>query len=251
MKHAFAAWSIFTLLLLGSCSGTNQGNGANEDELLLIQETQHGKFYSPSQEDDVQQVVEELALHYESHYERLTRMFHFSPSEKTKIHVYTDKAQFYESIGRQTEGTYDAKDQTIKVFTPSQIRFVPSLHSDYMDQLVHEFVHAIIQQINPVVGQMKWLDEGTAYYAALQLEADLDKTHQFREIPTFEQLQSATFFDDYGSSAYFYSGLIVQFIVDEYGLDSLNELIRDPYALETILNTSMEQLYKQWKAGRG
>ncbi|MNW44057.1 hypothetical protein D3C74_212740 [compost metagenome] len=233
------------MLLLGSCSLTKQGD---EDELYLIQETIHGKFYSPSQDDDVQQVIQELALNYESNYERLTTMFQFSPSKKTRVHVYTDREQFYKIIGRQTEGTYDAKDNIIKVFTPPQIRFVPSLHSEYTDQLVHEFIHAIIQQIHPAVGSVKWLDEGTAFYAALQLEDALNQKHHFREIPTLEQLNSPTFFDDYGSSAYFYSGLMIQFIVDEYGLESLNEIIREPLALETILDTTMDQLYLYWKA---
>ncbi|MEF2965871.1 hypothetical protein V3851_08525 [Paenibacillus sp. M1] len=174
-------------------------------------------------------------------------MFEYTPSEKTIVHVYTNREQFYKIIGRKTEGTYDAKDNIIKVFTPLQLSD-PKVHSEYTFQLVHEFVHAIIQRINPEVGNIKWLDEGIAYYASLQLEAEQYEKNHLMGIPTLEQLESPDFFDEFGNSAYVYSGLIIKFIVGKYGMESLNEIIRNPLELETILNSTIDKLYLEWKA---
>ncbi len=146
-----------------------------------------------------------------------------------------------------TEGTYDANDNIIKVYTPTDLTD-PEVKTEYTFQLVHEFVHAVIQQINPVVGQIKWLDEGTAYYAALQLDAALKEGPPPIHFPTKEQLETPEYFDDFGGSAYFYSGMIVKYLVDTYGIATFNEMIRDPLQLERILETTTDQLYEDWRA---
>lgn len=245
MKFRKYLSAIILVLLLCSCSPNEQG----KPKLNLIQETDHGKFYSSNKDQDTQEVIQELSSNFETHYERLTGMFNFTPSKKTSIHIYTDREQFYKVMGRETEGTYDAKDNIIKVFTPPPSQLSdPAVHSEYMFQLTHEFVHAIIQQINPSVGNIKWLDEGTAYYASLQLESELSERDGSFLIPVLEQMKSPTWFDDFGSSAYFYSGLIIKFIVDEYGMESLNEIIRNPLEFEKILGISMDDLYVEWRS---
>lgn len=247
MKPKLIILNLITLIFLISCSSRAHENFVYNNGLYLIQETTYGQFYSPNKDSETQKVVEVLALAYKSNYDRLTNMFEYSPSEKTIFHVYTNREQFYEIIGRKTEGTYDSKDNVIKVFTPPLLSD-PTIQSEYTDQIVHEFIHAIIQQINPIVGNIKWLDEGIAYYASLQLETELYGKTQLSDIPTLEQLKSPNYFDEFGNSAYFYSGLIIKFIVEKYGIDSLNDIIRDPLKLETILNTSIDNLYINWKA---
>ncbi|WP_200963581.1 hypothetical protein [Paenibacillus sp. Soil766] len=43
-----------------------------------------------------------------------------------------------------------------------------------------------------------------------------------------------------------FSYLIVEFIVDEYGLDSLNKLIRNPSDFNGIFQRSELELHEQW-----
>jgi len=237
---------VSLLMLLCSCANANQQESSNKDKLYLINESEHGMFYSPSKDDKNRKVVDELALHFEANYERITEMFQFAPPQKTIVHIYTDREQFYQIIGRQTEGTYDASDNIIKVYTPQNIEN-PQVYKEYTFQLVHEFVHAIIQRINPVVGRVKWLDEGTAYFASLQLKDEMEK-RTIQDIPTLEQLESPTYFDDFGGTAYFNSGLIIKFITEKYGAESLNKIIRNPEDFENILNTSIEDSYSEWIA---
>jgi len=247
MKFKFISINLALMIFLCSCSHSKSAAFSDKDKLFLIKESEHGMFYSQSKEEKTSEVVEELALHFETNYDRITKLFMYTPSQKTIIHIYTEKEQFYKIIGRVTEGTYDASDGIIKVFTPPSL-IDPDVNSEFKFQLIHEFIHSIIQQINPKVGQVKWLDEGTAYFASLQLEAELNHRSKFLNIPTLEQVKSPTFFDDFGGSAYFYSGLIVKFISKEYGIHSLNEIIRKPENIEIILNKSIENLYLDWKA---
>jgi hypothetical protein len=240
--------NLVTLIIICSCSSNNNyvEFSANE-KLFLVNETEHGLFYSQSTDENVKEMMGTLALSFEANYKRITELFDFTPSKKTIFHVYSDRGEFYRIIGRVTEGTYVAKENIIKVYTPINLEN-PNVHSEYSFQLVHEFVHAIIQQINPVVGQLKWLDEGTAYYASNQIESELKNRSVYLDIPTLEQLKSPTYFEDSGGSAYFYCGMIVKFITDKYGKGTLNKILRKPEEFESILNNSTENFYQEWKA---
>jgi hypothetical protein len=159
--------------------------------LILIKETENGLFYSQNTNKDEKEMIESLATSFEGNYERITQLFEFTPPQKTIIHIYTSKEEFHSVIGRDTEGTYDAEENIIKVYTPA-ILSRPAIHEEYTYQLVHEFVHAVIPQINPMVGNVKWLDEGIAYYASNQLKSELKSRSIYPDIPSLEQLQSST-----------------------------------------------------------
>ncbi|RKP58001.1 hypothetical protein D7Z26_00365 [Cohnella endophytica] len=188
-----------------------------------------------------------LSQEFENQEQRITELFNYHSDKKTVIHVYAEVSQFYDVVGRVTEGTYDLDDNTIKIYTPLNLSS-PSVRSEYVFQLIHEFVHSVIQQINSKIGQVKWLDEGTAYYASGQLEAELKSPTRHPVFPDFEQVASPSFFDVFNQSAYFYSGTIVKFITDKYGQESLNKVIRNPDHFEELLNVSFQTFYEEWKA---
>ncbi|BBI30962.1 hypothetical protein KCTCHS21_03610 [Cohnella abietis] len=190
-------------------------------------------------------MIQTLANSFEANYPRIVGLFKYEPSGKTVVHVYSNKNQFQKMIGRSTEGTYVAEENIIKVYTPSSFSNQKN-EDEYTFQVIHEFIHAVIQQINPAIGQVKFLDEGIAYYVSNQLEAELQTRTNFADIPTFEQLSSPEYFDKSGHEAYFFSGTIVRYISNKYGVDALNELIKNPEQIEQILNISLNQLYEQW-----
>lgn len=230
----------FVIIMLQACLGQKKA------QLPLIQETEHSMFYSPNTSDVAREMIYVLASAFEANVGRIHELFEYESEEHQKmvIHVYTDKEQFRSVMGRDTEGSYVANENIIKVYTPVDLSD-SNVRAEYTFQVVHEYVHAVIQQINRDVGKVKWLDEGAAYYASGQLEVELAAKILYAA-PIFEQFTSPTYFDDNGGSAYFNSGLVVQFIVEEYGKDTLNALIRNPDDLEQILNTSFQDLYEKW-----
>lgn len=237
-------FTIMAAMFLSSCSFRTH---TYPKELALAKETGHAKIYVRQTDQDINDMVEIIASEFENQYSRLTDLLQVSPSNKTIIHIYTDKEQFRQMIGRDTEGTYDARDQIIKVYTPHDLSII-QVRDEYTFQVIHEYVHAIIQQINSKVGKVKWLDEGTAYYASEQLEAEIIKgRYSHISVPDIKDFfDSQSYFDKTGGEAYYFSGLMVQFIYEKYGEDKFNQIIRDPEDMEKILELSLEDLYMEW-----
>lgn len=234
----FLLLSALLITLLSACT-------SNTKALPLVQETAHARFYSPN--DDAENTVAILAETFEANYDRLTTLFQYEAQDKAIIHVYTDRDAYQKMIGRDTEGTYDARDRIIKVYTPADLSDETTRHN-FNEQIVHEFVHLIIQQISPDVGKVKWLDEGTAYYASGQLEEEMLEKPVYYDIPTFEEFADPDYFNKARGAAYFYSGLMVKYIVDHYGVEALNAIILQPEQkhVEQILNTTIDQFFAEW-----
>jgi len=243
-------WSSFALgiLLIMSIIVAACTSEKTDGDLHLIKETEHGQFYSPDSNADKGQAISMLAEALEANYIRITKLFQYESANKTLVHVYTNKADFQQMIGRNTEGTYVASENIIKVYTPASLN-TPKAEVAFTDQIIHEFVHAVIQQIKPDIGKIKWLDEGIAYYASNQLQKELQTKSLFYDIPTYEQFARLDYFDQAGGAAYFYSGTIIRYIVENYGVGALNEIIRKPEQkqLEQVLNTTIDKFYIHWK----
>lgn len=198
-------------------------------------------------DEDITNMIDIISDEFESNFITLNEMFQVDKPQAATIYIYTNKEQFKQVIGRDTEGTYDASDKIIKVYTPANLR-LDHVRQEYTFQVIHEYIHAIIQQINNDVGHIKWLDEGIAYYATGQLEIDIasqryDKI-QLPDLTMFEESQR--YFEQYGGRAYYFSGLIIKYIDETYGTDVLNEIILNPKNMEHILQTSFEEFYEDW-----
>lgn len=240
--------SILLVVLLGSCALLDRKPSV-PGELSLVKETEHALFYVRDTDEDIKEMVDILSAEFERQYARITELLRFVPPEKTVVFIYTDKSQFQERIGRATEGTYDAGERRIKVYTPANLSR-NDMRKAYTDQLVHEFVHAVIFQINPNIGQVKWLDEGTAYYVSNQLQDELQYGRRARvAIPGLDKfVESDRYFEEAGGEAYYFSGLIVKYLHEEFGEDLFNDVLRDPESLETILGMPLVELHKDWSA---
>lgn len=249
MRKVAGPMAAAVLLMMVAGCFQSDGRPPLPKGLTLVKETDHGLFYVRDTDEDIVDMVDILSEEFERHYDRITTMMRYAPRNKTEMLIYTNKAQFQQMIGRNTEGTYDADDQRIKVYTPGNLS-VAAVRKAYTDQLIHEFVHAVIQQKNPVVGRIKWLDEGTAYYAAGQLQHELDSGRRARtSVPELEKfMDSERYFETTGGEAYYFSGLIAKFIYEQFGDEAFHQILLDPESLETILGMPIEELYEQWKA---
>ena len=249
MRKAVIPMVVAVLLIVVAGCFRSDGRPPLPKGLTLVKETDHGLFYVCDTDEDIAEMIDILSEAFERHYDRITKMVRYVPRNKTEILICTDKAQFQQMIGRDTEGTYDADDQRIKVYTPGNLS-VAAVRKAYTEQLIHEFVHAVIQQKNPAVGRIKWLDEGTAYYAAGQLQHELDSGRRARtSVPELSKLMdSERYFETTGGEAYYFSGLLVKFLYERFGDEAFHQILLDPESLETILGMPIAELYAQWKA---
>lgn len=65
-----------------------------------------------------------------------------------------------------------------------------------------------------------------------------------RAIPSFEDLNDDSW--DFGKTGFQFSYLLVAFMIEKYGLDSLNQFIRNPDDYYGIFHLSKEDLHEQW-----
>jgi hypothetical protein len=66
----------------------------------------------------------------------------------------------------------------------------------------------------------------------------------FELIPTFQDMEQS---DSSVQAADLFTYALVDFIVNEYGLEALNHLIRSPDSLEDILGVNRSEFEKQWQ----
>src|SRR5690606_35437076 len=88
-----------------------------------------------------------------------------------------------------------------------------------------------------------------AYFVANQLQDEIQSQRRFQApIPSLEQLErSDVYFEEAGGEAYYFSGLIAQFVYEEFGADVFNDFLRDPLAVESIVGMPLTGLYEAWK----
>jgi hypothetical protein len=162
------------------------------------------------------------------------------------IEIHPDQASFDEYVINPEMRGYFAisgPPHTIQMVSPAN----PAPHTiSYEDAVlvaVHEFTHLALDEVN--AGMPTWLDEGTAIYVgphqlytnACQNAFPFQLTPSFQDlVQNYDKIQAPDLF------AY----TVVDFIVSQYGMDKLNQLLRTPEKLQTILGVSEETFEDNW-----
>lgn len=76
------------------------------------------------------------------------------------------------------------------------------------------------------------------------IQSSIKETVRNHAIPTFAQLQDDTW-DFETRKGFQFSYLFVEFVLETYGIEAMNQLIRDPQHVERILNCSEAALHQQ------
>ncbi|MGM0882983.1 MAG: RNA polymerase sigma factor [Bacillota bacterium] len=200
--------------------------------------------------DSLKKVHHDLFNELKDNVEKISSKFNHHPSRKIIIEIYPDLPTFHQAVGEENApnwfmGTFE--ENKLKIVSPLN----PGPEHTYQSILkstVHLFTMWLISDINPL--SPKWLRQGIGGYEAKQMTQEYIKSTTSDaidnlEIPTFQELNNDTW--DFGTMKGFqFSYLIVEFIVDKYGLDALNKVIRNPNDFNGIFQRSELELYEQW-----
>lgn len=141
-------------------------------------------------------------------------------------------------------GTYEGS--ILKIVSPLN----PGPEHTYQSILkgtVHLFTMWLISEINPKAP--KWIRQGIGGYEAKQMtqnfiEVTTKEAINNCSIPTFDQLDNDTW--DFDSMKGFqFSYLFVKFVDQQYGIDHLNQLIRNPQDFNGIFQCSEKELHQK------
>ncbi|QYR21488.1 RNA polymerase sigma factor [Paenibacillus sp. sptzw28] len=200
--------------------------------------------------DSSKKVHHDLFNELKDNVETISSKFNHHPSTKIVIEIYPDLPTFHQAVGEA-----DAPNWFMGTFKENKLKIVSPLnpgpehtYQSILKSTVHLFAMWLITDINPLAP--KWLRQGIGGYEAKQMTKEYIKSSTADEItngavPTFEQLNNDTW--DFGPMKGFqFSYLIVEFIVDKYGLGALNKLIRNPGDFNGIFGRSESALHEQW-----
>lgn len=186
----------------------------------------------------------------EKDYEIINKCLCSGRDSKININVYKDLKEMHNSIGIP-----DAPDW-VRAYGNDSIHIMPKEYFDDIpveNVIAHELVHVTLHNISDNIP--KWLDEGTASHIAGICYEDtqgrqytqelIDKNLSIGKIPNVIKLSSdLTEFGD--SNGYQYSYAFIGFLVDVYGYDKLNKLIRDAKNLEDIYGMNEDEIHNNW-----
>ncbi|MDR9855547.1 RNA polymerase sigma factor [Paenibacillus sp. VCA1] len=195
----------------------------------------------------LKKVHHDLFVELSKHVERVSSKYNHDPSQKVVIEIYPDLPTFHQAVGEADApnwfmGTYDG--HILKIVSPLN----PGPEHTYQSILkstVHLFTMWLISDMNPNVP--KWIRQGIGGYEAKQMTEDFikgstEEAIRNLEIPSFEELNNDTW-DFETMKGFQFSYMFVEFVVEKYGINALNKLIRAPHAFNEIFQCSESELH--------
>lgn len=162
------------------------------------------------------------------------------------VEIYPDQGSFDTHVmNPEMRGFFaiSGEPHTIQMVSPANPAPHNISYDDGVSVVIHEFVHLIVDEINPYIPT--WLDEGTAIYVGPHGPYTIacQEAFPFGYVPSFHQLE----YDYNGTPAPdLFAYTVADFIVQEYGMESLNLLLRTPENLEDMLGVPRETFEESW-----
>lgn len=204
---------------------------------------------SESTSKGLKKVQQDLFAELSNNVERISTKYNHHPSQKIVIEIYPDLPTFHRAVGEADApnwfmGTYEG--HILKIVSPLN----PGPEHTYQSILkstVHLFTMWLINEINPTAP--KWIRQGIGGYEAKQMTQDFIKGSteaaiRNLEIPSFDELNNDTW-DFETMKGFQFSYMFVEFVVEQYGMDTLNKLIRHPHDFNGIFQCSELELHKK------
>ncbi|MCX2743771.1 hypothetical protein OO013_07840 [Mangrovivirga sp. M17] len=229
----------------------------NDDRKKTISyKLQHSnKYYNFYLEDKDVSVLNDLMLTLDSNYVVLTDIMKTDFSDKIDVIIYPDIEKFHKAIYLE-----DAPDWVVGAAGKNELKMVSPLNPgtvhDYeslIKAIVHELSHTVFINMRPQgqVGLPKWLNEGFAFYYAKQLSKEskdqILNNVTIENIPSWSYLNKAETVEFGENQGYEYSALIVEFIINKYGYESIRKLILNPTDFSNIFGLTASELETNWR----
>lgn len=249
---------MFTMVILSACTNAktdaivvNKSQVEESDDLIkLRKETEHFQFYCVESDAEC---LEDFAETLEENYFKITTDLKADLDFKVKVHVYKDIDTFHKSTGRT-----DAPDWVVGTAYGNGIQMVSPLnpggihsYESLIKVVVHEFTHVVINNIaSPGLMVPLWLHEGVAMYEAKQTDQlyEVGKWVKRNMIPQLDSLESYGTYDTMSENkVYPFSYTLIEYIINEYGIEKLNEFIRSPSDYNNAFGVDKDEFEQAWK----
>ncbi|MGM1048998.1 MAG: RNA polymerase sigma factor [Bacillota bacterium] len=202
------------------------------------------------QSEGKNKVHQDLFNELQRNVERINTKYKHVPSTKITIEIYPDLPTFHQAVGEQDAPNWfmgTMENNILKIVSPLN----PGPEHTYesiIKSTVHLYAMWLISDINPAAP--KWIRQGIGGFEAKQMTTSFikgtiaDLVHR-GEVPQFHEFNNDSW--DFGTMKGFQlSYTIVEFIISEYGIEELNQLIRNPAGFQEIVHCSESKLHEEW-----
>jgi len=239
-------FSTLIMISLTSCS-------PSKIEWEPASETGHFIFFIT---EGSQKAVPALADELEANYSRIIQDLQVAPIVKFSVYVFEDVDTFHKADGRP-----DASPSSVGTTHGIDIWLVSPLNpggvlntQEVLTVGVHEFTHALVNYINGSLEENNyqipiWLNEGLAGYEAGQMSADwrarLAQLIADGAIPSISTDLVPDRFEK--AKGLPFSITLVEYMVQEYGIEKVVAIIKSPTEVESILGITIPELDSAWQ----
>jgi RNA polymerase sigma-70 factor (ECF subfamily) len=250
---------IVGILLFGYGCSNNSSNSITDPSnnpdigINLRSSSDHFHYYSAVSDTSV---IDTLSILLESNLTRLINTFNVQVIDSIKVYIYPSFETFHAAAERAYNSTppdlltgFCLDKYEFRIISPLSAEPVNN-YGEILLVGVHESIHAFyFQEFESNFSRIiKWLFEGFATYEAQQFVSRTIIRQRINEntLPTLMQLRENNYFNsNYG---YHFSHTAVEYIVDEYGYESLEIILRDPDRFEDAfgLGVTEEVLNDEW-----
>lgn len=234
---------VFILAIIGFNKSID-----NDDSFKLQMENKNFEFYSYNKD---KKCLADLSKILEENYNRISKELNITLKEKVIIEVYPDIKAFHDAMGSP-----NAPNWVVGTGWKNKIEMVSPLnpggqhtYDTLMQVVVHEFTHVVISNINSDLESIPiWLNEGIAAYEAKQMSSNsrsaIKEKLDSNDVPSLSEMNSSNFSEVGG---YVFSYTAIEYLIENYGYDTIVLLIKTPTDLEKILGNSMMEFENSWK----
>ena len=232
-------------LLIAACNSpaSSSRTPTSNNELMLMARTDTFTVWATEAD---RQTAQDILVAIQSSSGQVCADLQTACQVSITVEVYPDQTSFDQNMMNQEMHGFFAisgEQHLIQMVSPAN----PSPHKiSYNDGVlvgVHEFAHLVLDEVNPALPT--WLDEGAAVYIGPHklYTTVCQMAFPFEMIPSFRQLM-----EDYESvqAPDLFAYTAVDFIVNEFGLEKLNLLLRTPDDLEHVLGVSQAAFEENW-----
>lgn len=233
---------IFTVTACGGEDMTVTARSSAENTMQKVKETDRFIYFCTP--DDVK-IVDDIDALMADKCPEVNRFLDIEYDGKITVMMYPDQNGYDESIAdKDMRGSpaYSKQRSIILVSPDSPIRVVVPREERLM-MAVHEYVHIALGSINNDMPM--WMNEGLASY--LGSTDGYDSFCRYA-VPQLKEIHFNTLWDSYYDllAPDVYSCCAVRLIVERFGYDTMNELIRNPNSFEDILSITKDDFSILW-----
>ncbi len=212
--------------------------------LQTCAETEHFVLYCIEVDQAVSEII---ASQLEDDFERITAHLNHQPSAKIDVEIYPNLQSFHTAVNHQAGLEWfigEAESGKIRMVTPLN----PGPRHTFetvMQTAVHEFTHLIVDEMTDR-NIPAWLDEGIATYESGQRQPQFVAARIEQNLPGIADLNFNSGTDS--NTAYAFSYTVIEFIMQEFGINYVVALVTNEGDFEETLNMSKTEFEQAWQA---